>query len=692
MANTRSMKFDACGKMKLQANIPKQLSLWLALITSAALLVILGALFFIAFSLAREFNASAQRDTLSRVEQGLEAAVTRLNKITSDYSNWNDHYLAVRRRDGEWLYENVGTSAQTGGIVELIILTGGPLDKLYAWSAGNGHQFNAKEYRDISDLAESLFDPAVYRIGSPPLPVTHWVGDKLWMFAIAPIVPHTESIELLQPLALQIFGLPLDAKALGHFDEIMQTSDFTVSTVPGDPRASLAVEISDGSTVWLTWTPTQPGTAAIKTVAVPISVALILIVLVHAASAMGVRLVARQLVFARINAEAANAAKSQFLAHMSHEIRTPLNGVLGMAELLADTPLKEDQRELLKTIQNSGALLLLHVNAILDLARVEAGKLSLECIPFSMSSILDRLEIVHGSISKSKGIILQVQCQSGLADHRLGDPIRLEQILHNILGNAIKFTESGRVVMNVSAHGASGLTFCVTDTGIGMTEGQLARVFDSFEQADVGTTRRYGGSGLGMSIVNGLVRLMGGSIAVTSEIGKGTAVTVTLPLAPTKLAPVTADSDDYVRIAVAPEIAMHKGIRLLVVDDNETNRKIVGLMLKKMGFVAEFAANGAKACELWEAEPFDLVFMDISMPVMDGIVALETMKRTATETGRLTPVAIALTANVMKEQVESYLVAGFAGVLPKPIRFSELQDSIARHLPPSIVQGDTEVV
>ena len=243
---------------------------------------------------------------------------------------------------------------------------------------------------------------------------------------------------------------------------------------------------------------------------------------------VGLRIDVTEITHAREAAEAASKAKSEFLANMSHEIRTPLNGVLGMADLLVETPLDDQQRSMLSVIRNSGWSLLTLLNDILDLARVEAGKMVLEDRSFDLHDAMERLKGLHGAAAATKGISFEIFHTSNGRYRRIGDETRIVQVLHNLVGNAIKFTEQGSVRLKVRANQGDRLIFEVSDTGIGMTEAEVARIFDTFEQADAGTARRFGGSGLGMAIVRRLVDLMQGQITVDSEPGQGTRITVSL--------------------------------------------------------------------------------------------------------------------------------------------------------------------
>ena len=368
---------------------------------------------------------------------------------------------------------------------------------------------------------------------------------------------------------------------------------------------------------------------------------------------------------ARQQAEAANAAKSRFLATMSHEIRTPMNGVLGMAEVLEGLVTDPTHRDMLGVIRRSGEALMGLLNDILDLAKIEAGRVEIETVPFSLRELATQVECVHGAKANAKGLSFAVLLGSDTDQLRLGDPHRLRQILHNLIGNALKFTASGEVCVTIRGSGPERILVEVTDTGIGMTPEQMARVFEEFAQADSSTTRHYGGTGLGLAIVNGLVLAMGGTIDIDSTPGRGTRFRLLFHM------PLT--EQERARPATARlQPVLPPGLRVLAADDNEVNRIVLAAYLDSLGVTAVIVESGAQAIEARTAGNPHLLLLDISMPDMDGTEALKAI-RALEEAQRLPTVpAIAVTANAMPDQIEQYLAAGFVAHLAKPLNRDDL--------------------
>jgi signal transduction histidine kinase/ActR/RegA family two-component response regulator len=373
---------------------------------------------------------------------------------------------------------------------------------------------------------------------------------------------------------------------------------------------------------------------------------------------------------AREVADAANRAKSEFLATMSHEIRTPLNGVLGMVQAMALDPLSDPQRERLSVIGQSGEMLLAILNDILDLSKIEAGKLDLDDVDFDLEALAFGVRTTFKPMAASKGLDFRFEVAAGVAGTYRGDALRVRQVFHNLIANAIKFTSAGSVEVHVGP-APGGVRFSVADTGIGMSPDEIGRLFEKFVQADSSTTRRYGGTGLGLSICRELCSAMGGEISAESQIGHGSRFTVQLPLAR-----VGEGGAARRAVADAPQETSERPLRILAAEDNDVNQLILKTLLGQAGLEPMLVFNGQDAVAAWEREDWDVILMDVQMPTMDGITATRQIRTREAETGRPATPIIALTANAMSYQVDSYLAAGMNGVVVKPIQVEQLFNAL----------------
>ncbi|MBS0360566.1 MAG: PAS domain S-box protein, partial [Proteobacteria bacterium] len=385
---------------------------------------------------------------------------------------------------------------------------------------------------------------------------------------------------------------------------------------------------------------------------------------------------------AKEEAEAANKAKSAFLATMSHEIRTPLNGVLGMAQAMAAEDLPAHQRERLDIIRQSGESLLAILNDVLDLSKIEAGKLELEETEFDIEELARGAYAAFTAIAGTKGIDFNLTVEAPARGTYRGDSTRVRQVIYNLVSNAIKFTEVGGVQVRVD-RGDAGLTVTVSDTGIGIAPEPLSRLFSKFEQGDATTTRRYGGTGLGLAICRELAQLMGGEIKAESEPGKGSVFVVTLPLVPVRRSPrrqshQAAPAAENQVAEVQNVTVQPRAIRLLAAEDNAVNQLVLKTLLTQIGVEPVIVGDGAEAVAAWEAEIWDVILMDVQMPVMDGPDATRAIRAREAATGRARTPIVALTANAMSHQVADYIEAGMDGFVPKPIEVARLLEAIGQ--------------
>jgi signal transduction histidine kinase/CheY-like chemotaxis protein len=385
---------------------------------------------------------------------------------------------------------------------------------------------------------------------------------------------------------------------------------------------------------------------------------------------------------AKLQAEQLADSKAEFLANMSHEIRTPMNGILGMVQLLKDSKLSPKQKEMIDTVKNCGDSLLTILNDILDLSKVESGKMELEVANFNINQCVKEATLIHSQKARAKNITLIVNELPSDEAWYLGDVTRIRQILSNFLSNAIKFTKKGEVKVEIEVceklDVGDLLRISVIDTGIGIAEHKIDKLFKVFSQADSSTTREYGGTGLGLSISKNLAEAMNGGVGVSSKEGEGSCFYVELPL---RKGQVLGPSDEYEQTEpVSSLLSEEYPHKILLVEDNSINQKLAKLILKKLGYTCDTASNGVEALESLKSIEekgfnYSLIFMDLQMPVMDGLTCTAEIKK---HYGENHPPIVAMTANAFKEDREKCQKAGMVDFIAKPIEIKRVEEVLKK--------------
>lgn len=671
-------------------------ALILVVVTAGAL-----ALLFYAAASVNQVQVSEERGLVTRrLERSLEGVIT---DITSA-SVWDDAYERLGPGfDAEWADINIGGYYADYLDHDVSLVLDGGDRPVYAWrgearvEAGSVARF----LRDAEPLIRRLRQNEAAHFGHPAWKpygldaaleasgVLRSEG-RYYLVGVTRVVPETSAARLRPgPAPLVVSAEEMDAGFLAGLDKDLGLTEahFAPRSVGTVARVPL-IDINGRDVGYLTWTPKRPGADVLRQ-AVPIfASALMVLLAAGAALALHIRAVLRELtandsalkrtmdelVRARDQADLASIAKSQFLANMSHEIRTPLNGILGMAQVMARDDLSPAQRERLDIVRGSGQALLALLNDILDISKIEAGRLEMDQHEFDLA------EMVHGvcdpfaALAVQKDIGFRIEIDDEARGLWWGDGLRLGQAIGNLVSNAVKFTLQGEVRVSV-VHDGEGLSFAVEDTGIGIAADRAPELFKKFSQMDASTTRRFGGTGLGLAISRELVELMGGRLEMESRTGEGSRFTFRLPLE--WCGPERGSPD----AAVEPDPAEEgRPLRILAAEDNPTNRLILSALLEPTGANLRLVGDGLEAVDAYRDGDFDLVLMDIQMPRMNGVEATLEIRRLEAAHGRPVTPILAVSANVMNHQVTEYLEAGMTGAVSKPIEVEKLVAAIEQAL------------
>ena len=484
------------------------------------------------------------------------------------------------------------------------------------------------------------------------------------------------------PAVVVISAQRLDGAFLSTLKEELRVTDAAITGTLRDGAGLPLVDINGRRVGSLVWQAKQPGVAVLRHAAPTLAAGFMVLLAAALALAARMAVIIRRLdanerrlsqavadlMRARDAAQSASRAKSEFLANMSHEIRTPLNGVLGMAQVMARHPLAPDQAERLDVIRAGGESLLSVLNSVLDISKIESGRLDLEQRPFDLADAVHAACDAFAAQARQKDLSFEIDIAPAALGAWIGDVVRVRQVLANLVANAVKFTARGEVAVCVEAT-AQGLAFRVSDSGIGVPPEHLPRLFEKFSQADSSTTRRFGGTGLGLAISRELVELMGGTLTATSALGEGSTFSFELPLER------SAQGADPAP-AAARDTAPRGPLTILAAEDNPTNRLILSALLEPLEVDLTLAENGVEAVAACDRQRFDVILMDAQMPEMNGLEAAQAIRMLEARRGLPRTPIIALTANVMSHQIETYLAAGMDGCVAKPIDSVKLLQAI----------------
>jgi signal transduction histidine kinase/ActR/RegA family two-component response regulator len=659
-------------------------------------IVALGGGALLAFA-AMAVDRLQAREERVVVEQTLSRALDRLTSDVTAAAVWNQAYDKLRPgMDPNWIDAEIGSYYANNRGDDLMVALGPDDQPFYAWSgqARVAPSSQAEMLRAAGTLVASIRrqeasakQPArpIHPNAATVAHTAHGVvrsGGQTYLVAASAVMPETVgSPRRPEPLVVVLCAQRADLHLLPALVREMRIRRPRIEATPSMSGA-VALRDPDGRPLgWLAWDPKQPGLDVVKQIAPLVLPGVLLLMVAGLALALRIRQVLRELeasesgqkaamaelVEARDRAERANLAKSQFLANMSHEIRTPLNGVLGMAQVMERSDLGSPHREHLKIIRDSGETLLAILNDVLDLSKIEAGRLELDDHVFDLAETISAACRPFALLARQKDVAFVKTVAPEALGSWCGDSVRLRQVLSNLVSNAVKFTHEGEIRLTVGVT-PEGLTFTLTDTGIGIAPDRIASLFEKFVQADSSTTRRFGGTGLGLAISRELVERMGGTLRMDSAPGKGSTFVFRLPFE-------QVDAVNY--LAPAVDEGDIRSLRILAAEDNLTNQFILRALLESAGVDLHTVANGREAVDAFHADAYDLILMDVQMPVMNGVEATRAIRERENEHSLSPTPILALSANVMSHQLDEYARAGMDGVVAKPVDAGKLIEAIA---------------
>jgi signal transduction histidine kinase/ActR/RegA family two-component response regulator len=663
-------------------------------------IVVLGGCALLAFAAVSVDRLQAREERIV-VQQALDRTLQRLDSDVGSAAVWDQAYERLRPgADVDWLDREIGSYYAENRGNDLAVALDATDRPFYAWvghgrvEPGSQAGLVAAAGALIADIRRQERAAIVGRArgrpidpdASPTAETAHGlirVGEQIYIVAGSTVAPEKQQQSRRPgPATIVLCAQRIDRHLLPTLAHDMRIRQPMIhATAPASGGAVMLTDPDGLPLAWLGWNPKQPGLDRVRNAAPLLAPGALLLLAAGLALGLRIRQVVRQLdaseagqkaamaelVDARDRAQGASQAKSQFLANISHEIRTPLNGVLGMAQVMELSGLGSPHREHLKIIRDSGETLLSILNDVLDLSKIEAGRFELDDHVFDLDQTVAAACRPFVLLADQKDVHFGIEIAPEAQGAWCGDSVRLRQVLSNLASNAVKFTHDGQILLRVSAT-ETGLGFTLSDTGIGIAPDRIAGLFEKFVQADSSTTRKFGGTGLGLAICRELVERMGGHLRMDSAPGKGSTFVFRLPFA-------RADAADY--LDPAPSEGDIRSLRILAAEDNTTNQFILRALLEPAGVDLRTVANGREAVDAFHAHDFDLILMDVQMPVMNGIEATRAIReRESTHSLSPTPI-LALSANVMSHQVLEYEQAGMDGVVAKPVDAGKLIEAIA---------------